>query len=292
MDRCNIAAMVNLDGRWGDELKASLTRYDRAYPGRFVTFCHVDWACLRKQGDQAWRRLADNLAESVMAGARGLKVWKDLGLHVRDELDRLVLPDDPRLFPLWQRAEDLGVPIAIHTADPVAFFDPLDARNERLEELLAHPDWSYANPRFPRFERLIAALETVVATHPAVTFIGLHVGCYAEDLSWVDRMLDTYPNFYVDIGGRIAELGRQPRAARDLILRHPGRILFGTDQISPTRDVYENHFSFLETTDEYFPYSREHPPPQGRWMIYGLNLPKDILEQVYATSARQLIPGL
>ncbi len=290
MDSCHVTAVVNLDGRWGDELEDNLGRYDRSHPGRFATFCHVDWDLLREP--RAAARLAESLERSVAAGARGLKVWKDLGLHVRDADERLVLPDDPRLGALWDTAGRLGVPVAIHTADPVAFFDPVDQRNERIEELLARPDWSFCDPAYPRFDRLLAALEAAVAAHPATTFIAVHAGCYAEDLAWVGRMMDSYANFHIDIAARIAELGRQPRATRALIQGHPGRVLFGTDEIPPNRAVYEIYFRFMETPDECFSYSPEEPPGSGRWPISALDLPGDVLQQVYAGNAKRLIPGL
>ena len=287
MDSCNMATVVNLDGRWGDELAANLDRYDRAHPTRFATFCHVDWtALLHRDADV---RLAASLRRSVAAGARGLKIWKDLGLRVRDAGDALVLPDDPRLAPLWHTAAELGVPVAIHTADPVAFFDPVDRHNERLEELLAHPDWSFADPVFPRFDRLIGALENVVAAHPRTTFVGVHAGCYAENIGWIDRMLASYPNFYIDIAARIAELGRQPRATRRLMLSHPDRVLFGTDGIPPRGEDYQIGFRFLETADESFPYTVQQPPPTGRWQISALDLPPEVLAAVYETNARRLL---
>lgn len=290
MDSCNVTAVVNLDGRWDAELEDNLDRYDRSHPGRFATFCQVDWDLLR--GPAAEQRLVGSLERSVKAGACGLKVWKDLGLGVRDDHDRLVLPDDPRLGALWDAAGRLGVPVAIHTADPVAFFDPVDQRNERLEELLARPDWSFCDPKYPRFDRLIGALEGVVAAHLATTFIGVHVGCYAEDLGWVSRMLETYANFHIDIGARIAELGRQPRTTRNLMLSYPGRVLFGTDGIPPSRSMYEVYFRFMESPDECFPYSPEDPPMSGRWQISALDLPGRVLRQVYADNARRLIPRL
>ncbi|MEV8597795.1 amidohydrolase family protein [Streptomyces sp. NPDC052012] len=293
MDRCNIRAVVNLDGRWGAELRDNLDRYDRAFPGRFVTFCHADWSRLRTApGERAGALLADDLEAAVAAGARGLKVWKDLGLSVRDGAGRLVLPDDARLWPLWRRAGELGVPVAVHTADPMAFFDPPDVSNERLEELLEHPEWSYAGKGLPTFERLIAALENVIRAHPGTTFIGVHAGCCAEDLSVVDRMLATCPNYRIDISARLAELGRQPRRTRALLLRHRGRVLFGTDEIPPREAAYRMHFRFLETEDEHFPHTEEHPPLRGRWMISGLGLPPDVLEEIYAGTARHVIPGL
>lgn len=283
----NIRAMVNLDGRWGDELLSNLDRYDHAHPGRFATFCHVDWSDIESP-----QKLVDSLTASAEAGAAGLKVWKDLGLSVRDGHDRLVLPDDPRLDPLWTAAGELNLPVWVHSADPVAFFKPVDEHNELLDTLIARPDWSFAGPAFPRFGRLITALEAVVANHPRTQFVGVHGGCYAENLAWVGRLLDSYPNFHIDIAARISMLGRQPQATRELILRHPDRVLFGVDEIPATGQDYPYYFRFLETVDKQFPYSPYDPPPLGRWAIDGLDLPDDVLRQVYAGNAARLVPRL
>jgi predicted TIM-barrel fold metal-dependent hydrolase len=282
MDETGVEAIVNLDGRWGDELEANLDRYDRAHPGRFFTFCHVDWAHLAEPG-----RLVASLRASRDAGARGLKVWKDLGLGVSDGSGALVLPDDPRLHDVWAAAGELGLPVLIHTADPVAFWDPVDAGNERVEELGAHPEWSFADPRFPRWQRLLDALENVVASHRQTTFVGAHVCSCAEDLARVDRMLCEHPNLAFDVSARLGELGRQPRAARRLICRHPDRVLLGTDVFPPTRAAYELHWRFFETDDEHFAYGHDaaDPYPQGRWYVSALDLPDDVLAPFYRENA-------
>jgi predicted TIM-barrel fold metal-dependent hydrolase len=290
MDQCNITGIVNLDGRWGTELTDNLSRFDHAYPGRFATCCHLDWRELSAPG--FGDRLAAGLRASAAAGAAGVKVWKDLGLHLRDDRGELVLPGDQRLAPVWATAGELGLPIFIHTADPVAFFDPVDERNERLEQLLTRPDWSFARPGFPSFEQLMDSLEALVAAHPQTTFVGVHVGCYAENLGWVGRMLDSYPNFYIDTAARIAELGRQPRATAGLIARHRDRVLFGTDEIPFDARVYAIYFRFLQTLDESFDHSLEDPPSMGRWKISGLGLTPDVLGQVYAANAGRLVPRL
>ncbi|NVI91608.1 amidohydrolase family protein [Actinomadura sp. BRA 177] len=288
MDEHHVDAIVNLDGMWGEELSANLDRYDRAHPGRFRTFCQLDWNLLREH--DGIEHLVSSLANSRTLGARGLKVWKTLGLHYTGPDGRLVLPDDPMLAPVFDAAGDLGPPVLIHTADPVAFFAPVDRHNERLEELLANPGWHFGRPGLPTFARLMDALEGLVTAHPRTTFIGAHVGCYAEDLRWVSRMLDEHPNFHIDIAGRIAELGRRPRAARALLLRHPDRVLFGTDAFPLSASSYPAHFRFLETADEHFPYSpEEEVPPQGRWTVSALDLPADVLEMVYAGNALRLL---
>jgi predicted TIM-barrel fold metal-dependent hydrolase len=290
MSSYNVHGFVNLDGRWGEELRANLDRFDARFPGRIATFCHVDWSLLTQPA--APEALAANLADSAAAGAAGVKVWKDLGLQVRDGHGALVLPDDERLSPMWETAADTNTPVWWHVADPVAFFDPVDERNEYLELLTERPDWSFSGPQFPTFERLMDSLEAVVADHPNTTFVAVHAGCYAEDLGRVGRMLDSYPNLHIDIAARIAQLGRQPRATRELILRHPDRVLFGSDEIPHTGESYPIHFRFLETADEHFAHSSEDPPLMGRWAISALDLPDDVLQLIYAGNAARLVPQL
>lgn len=290
MDDCNLATIVNLDGGWAHELELNLDRYDRAHPGRFATFARLDWALCQQPG---WpERMVASIEDSARRGAVGVKVWKDVGLHVRDEFGELLLVSDPRLSDVWAAAAANRLPVLIHTADPAAFFEPLDERNERLEELAAHPDWYFGGDGFPPLQVLLDALEQMVVAHPDLTIIGAHVGCYAEDLGWIGRMMAEYPNFHVDIAARIAELGRQPRAAKKLAETHPDRVLFGTDAFPPDPDVYRRYFRFLETDDEHFPYSAVDPPGTGRWAISALDLHGDTLAAVYGGNAARLIRGV
>lgn len=287
MDASNLAALVNLDGRWGDELDENLRRYDHAHPNRFYTFCHLDWQLLDSPAGTG--ALVQSLEQSARQGARGLKVWKDLGLSVTAG-GRRVLPDDPALAPVWEAAGSLGLPVLMHTADPVAFFQPVGVRNERVEELTAHPSISQAREGAAGLDRLLDAFEHMVANHPATTFVGAHVGNHVENLAAVSTLLDRYPNLLVDISGRVAEIGRQPRAAARFVAAHPDRVLFGTDQLPIRADDYGVYFRLLETDDEYFSYAPGRtPPPHGRWQISGLALDGGILEQVYAANARRLL---
>ena len=290
MDEAGVETIVNLDGGWADELEANLDRYDRAYPGRFVTFARVDWSVCDQPG---WgERLGESLLDSVRRGAQGLKVWKDVGLRVRDADDALVFLDDPRLQPLWDALAEAGVPALVHTADPAAFFTPLDGRNERLEELLEHPDWHFHGSGFPPLGRLLEAFEAMIAANPGVTVIGAHVGCLAEDLDWVSGMLDRYPSFFVDIAARIAELGRQPRRTWELVQRHPTRILLGTDCFPPRAEDFARYVHFLESADEGFAYDDEEPPSTGRWTISGLALEPAVAAGIEGGNARALLPSL
>ncbi len=240
---------------------------------------------------------AARLRDSAARGARGLKVWKTLGLRARDPDGRLVTVDDARLDPLWAAAAELDLPIVIHIADPVAFFEPLDPSNERWEELHEHPDWHFwptrpddrpDDPGVPGFDALLAAFDRLLGAHPRTTFIGAHVGCAAEDLGLVSRLLDDHPNLNVDIAARLGELGRQPYTARAFFVRHAERILFGVD-LGPDPATYAIHYRFLETFDESFDYGTDPVPAQGRWQIHGIGLPDDVLRKVYADNARRLL---
>ena len=296
LDEAGVATLVDLDGGWGDALSAEITRYQEPHPDRFAVFAGLDYAILPTDPDFG-TTLARQLRRSASAGARGLKIWKPLGLTARDPQGRLVAVDDERLAPVWETAAELGLPVVIHVADPIAFFEPLDRRNERWEELRAHPEWHFHptrqhaqhdEPGFPPFDELMDQLANAVARHPRTTFIGAHAGCAAEDLDLVGRMLEACPNWNVDIAARLGEIGRQPYSAREFFLRYQDRVVFGTD-VTPDPKLYSIYYRFLETRDEYFSYDVEAIPGQGRWMIYGIDLPDDVLRKVYADNARRLL---
>ena len=288
MDRIGLATIVNLDGRWGNELDDNVTRYDASYPGRYRTFCHLDWS--RLKGDHATEALIGDLHRARDQGAQGLKVWKDLGLSITDGHGQRVLPDDRRLTEVFSAAGELGLPVLIHTADPRAFWAPLDRHNERLDELQEMPSWWFGGPEHPSYDRLMAALANVVRRSPGTTFIGAHVGGAADDLDWVARLMDECLNFHVDTAGRLNELGRTPRRFGRLVAQHPDRILFGSDCFPPDEDQLLAYARFLETDDECFDYAPGcEIPPQGRWDVSGTALTGDLLTAVYAGNAQRIL---
>ncbi|HEU5203011.1 MAG TPA: amidohydrolase family protein [Candidatus Limnocylindrales bacterium] len=295
LDAVGVAAIVDLDGGWGEGLRAEIEHYAAA-DGRVAVFAGIDYDGFALD-DEFGEREAARLRDGAAAGARGLKIWKRLGLRARDQLGRLVAVDDPRLEPLWSTAGELGLPVLIHVGDPIAFFQPLDRHNERYEELLANPDWHFWTPRptgsaddpgFPSFDEVMAGLWHVVESHPDTTFIGAHVGCAAEDLDWVSAMLDACPNYAVDLAARLGEIGRQPYTAREFFIRQQDRIVFGTDG-DPDPGEYRRWYRFLETRDESFDYGRDKVPAQGRWQIHGIGLPDDVLRKVYGENAARLL---
>ncbi len=268
----------------GDEALMIMRRFHTFAPERFSTIAWMDWSGLQDPG--FFERTVERFQRAVDEGACGLKIWKDLGLQLWNSNGELLRIDDVRLAPLFEEAARLGVPVMFHIADPDAFFLPIDRFNERYEELAAHPDWSFHGSQYSK-DDLLMQRDHVFARHPHTTLVAAHMAEKPEKLAYLDNLLSTCPNVFVDMTARSAELGRQPYTSRDFFLRHAGRILFGTDLV-PEIEKYRLHFRFLETSDEYFEYP-SHASRQGRWNIYGLHPPDDVLRKVYRENALRLL---
>jgi predicted TIM-barrel fold metal-dependent hydrolase len=300
MDRKGIRTMVNLTGGTGRGFDETIATFDRAAPGRFLSCVEPSYGRIVEPGFPQVQ--ADAIVSAKRAGAQGVKVLKTLGLYLREGVTEgaLVKVDDRRFDPMWEACAATSLPVFIHTADPEAFFLPIDRFNERWDELGHHPDWSFHGRDFPSFKELMEARDRLLARHPKTTFVALHVGHDAENLAFVGESLDRFPNMRVELGARVGELGRQPGTARKFFDRYQDRILFGTDAVPPPvgestpqqvfkDELYEIYYRFLETDDEYFDYAPAPVPPQGRWRIYGIGLPDGILRKVYHENAVRLL---
>jgi predicted TIM-barrel fold metal-dependent hydrolase len=306
MDQTGIETVVNLSGSTpGRGLEEQLA-VAAQYPGRIVVFCNLAWE-EAQAGPGYGARMAAELERAKALGARGVKISKGLGLGYTDFLGRLIAVDEPELDSVFAKAGALGMPVAIHTGDPVAFWSPSTADNERYDELSVHPGWSFHGKGLPSWEELFSAYERRVARHPKTIFIGVHFGNAPEFPQRVGAMLEKYPNLYIDTAARIPEIGRHPaQVMRAFFVAHKDRILFGTDlgvgvapmdlmlgstgAAPPTPAEVERFFSatwrYFETRDRGF----AHPTPiQGRWTIDGVGLPAEVLDRVYRDNARRVL---
>lgn len=285
MDRLNMAVMVNLSGESGATLQQSVSNIRSHFPKRFIVFANVDFKGVGKPG---WgEEAARQLEADVKSGANGLKIYKSLGFSVRDVNGQRVAVDDPRLDPVWEKAGALGIPVLIHTADPKPFWAPMDSTNERWLELATHPNRKRGDRDPAPWDTLIAEQHRLFQRHPHTTFIAAHFGWYPNDLTKLSALLDALPNVVVEFGAVIAELGRQPRAAKAFFTRYQDRILFGKDSWVP--DEYATYFRVLETEDEYFPYHKKY---HAFWAMYGMGLPDTILKKIYYKNALRIIPNI
>ena len=285
MDKLNMKVMVNLSGQSGEQLKKAADNIKANYPKRFILFANINFNGV---GEKDWGdKAAKQLETDVKNGANGLKIFKNLGFSVMDIQGKRVAVDDPRLDPIWKKAGELRIPVLIHTADPRSFWDPVDANNERWLELVTHPGRKRdANNPVP-WDTLINEQHRLFTKHRNTTFIAAHFGWYPNDLEKLSGILDAMPNVVVEFGAVIAELGRQPHAAKVFFTKYQDRILFGKDSWVP--DEYATYFRVLETEDEYFPYHKKY---HAFWAMYGMGLPDNILKKIYYKNALRIIPDL
>ena len=303
MDALNMAVMVNLSGRGFTRaknadgsfrlayqergfLKRAIDNGEKHASGRFLVFSNLDTTGL---GEPGWRqRTLDMLRQDAANGAAGLKIYKGLGLDQVDVDGRRIAVDDERLAPVWQLCGELRLPVLIHTGEPASFWLPKDGSNERLLEMMEKPErWRGEPGAFPAFEDLLAEQHRLFERHPETIFINAHFGWLANDLARLGRLLDRFPNVYVEFGAVIAELGRQPRFGRRFMVEHQDRVLFGKDTWRP--EEYSLYFRVLETDDDYIKYFR---PRHAFWRLYGLALPDSVLRKIYYENALRIFPQI
>ena len=285
MEGMNMTALVNLSGQSGEVLKAGIENMEGRYPERFITFANVDFDSV---GAPGWtERAVAQLRADIQAGARGLKVYKNLGLDVKDVDGNRVPVNDPRLDPIWALCGEMGVPVLIHSAEPANFWKPRDKYNEKWLELKLRPN-RYRDPATnASWEQIMGEHYDIMAKHRGTTFISAHLSWLGQDLTQLGQRLDENPNMVTEVAAVIYELGRQPRAARQFMIDYKDRILFGKDSYNV--EEFWTYFRVFETADEYFPYYRKY---HAQWKMYGMDLPDDVLRAVYYENALRVIPGL
>ena len=314
MDRSGIRTSVTLGWQdaWGAKLKEFLKVFN-LYPGRFAQLVNLNWQGI---DDPGWgKREADSLEACVEAGARGLKIFKDLGLEVKTADGEFLRVDDRRLDPVFDRAGRLSVPVLIHSADPVWFWRPLNEENfwrGVLEGGYEH--WMYYRGKFPCREELLGERDNVAARHRDTVFVAPHLASLADDPLTFEETILAHPTPYADFPARLPAMVRTPRRReiwRDILLRHADRILFGTDLIyidqdvatgiqsqsfqkpediprkpTPVEESYERtsveyveaHVKFLVSTDvqEKAPFRRQ----KGTFRLEGLGLPEGVVRKI------------
>lgn len=286
---------IGLDMTWsfGDELFDKLQAYAK-YPGRLYGCCGINYSGL---GDPGWlKREKEALLRHLDAGAIGIKVWKDLGLHQYDVDGKLIRVDDERLGELFEFAQDQGALIAFHIADPKGFFMLKPPNQETADTLFNYPEWSFSDRERFIYDwwQLIRQLERVVARHNRGTIVGCHVGCAAEEIGYVAEMLRDHPHYMIDMSARIGELGRHdtPTVQR-FFTEFQDRIIFGSDIVfkedwpgeKDAERLYSRHWQYFETSNQGLdhPFAGAHSEP-----VEGINLPKDILQKVYYDNAKRI----
>jgi predicted TIM-barrel fold metal-dependent hydrolase len=273
MDEVGIETSVILTGATGEKFDKLVALYLTPYPKRFLLFCGMYSADV-DQKDYPQRAVAE-LERCYMKGARGVGEWIDKGSGYSSGK---LHPDDKRLDLFWEKCAELKMPVSFHIADHPSAWRPLDVYQERT------PDFQHFN-RYGKdglsYEELLQARNRTIEKHPRTTFLACHLANEGNDLERLSKLLDRYPNLYLDISARDYELGRTPRAALKFLTKNSGRVLFGTD-MSREKNMYQAWWRLLESEDEFI---------IGRvwWRYYGLGLPDSVLEALYRANAKKIL---
>ena len=285
MDSINLQVMVNLSGGFGDRLEKGVANMKGRYKNRFALFANIDFSKIDDPGYS--KRAAAQLERDVRNGAQGLKIFKNFGMDLKDTKGQRIHVDDPRFDEIFETCARLKIPVLIHTGEPWSFFQPIDQYNERWLELKTHAGRARPPDKYPTWEALMEEQHNLFARHPHTTFINAHLGWLGSNLAELGRLMDRLPNMNTEIGAVLYDLGRQPRFAREWLIKYQDRVMFGKD--SWNRDEYHTYFRVLETADEYFDYYRHY---HAFWQMYGLDLPDEVLKKLYYKNALRIVPGI
>jgi len=286
LDSLNVRVIVSADDMSGERLQRTVELVKNSpYKDRIRILTGFNF---QNVGPGWADRAVQQLDADLKAGAVGIgEIMKGFGLSIRKADGSRLHIDDPELDPVWDACARLNLPVFIHSADPPEFFESIDYKNERWLELALFPDRRYPADRFPRFEEILAERDRLFRKHPKTKFIAAHLGWHANDLARLAKMMDEMPNLYSEVGAVLYDLGRQPRAAHDFLVKYQDRILFGKDAFQP--EEYPTYWRVFETKDEYFDYYRDY---HAFWKMYGLDLPDAVLKKLYFDNALKLTPGL
>ena len=293
MNEINMGYIINLSGSGFGPQAAKDLYFDKSikniqenHPNRVGLFLNVDFESIDDENYAETQ--VKIIRDAVEKGAIGLKVYKSLGLRNKDSKGKRIRVDDERIGPIWDVCGELGIPVLIHSADPFQFWLPKDDQNERWFELKEKPGRYYGDSDFiPPFQEIIDEQHTVFKRHKNTTFINAHLGWMGNDLKKLGQHLDAFPNVMTEFCAVIAELGRQPKTARQFFIDYQDRILFGKD--SYNKEEFYTYFRVLESDDEYFDYFRKR---HAFWKMYGLNLPDEVLKKIYYENALRLFPSI
>ena len=282
MDEANIDKTVIMTMAVGAKFDSICELYSR-YPDRFQVWCGFDYRGYDRPGFGP--SAVAELERCVGKGAKGVGELGDKGkgLFYGETKAWGMHPDDPRMDPLFEKCAELGLPVNLHVADPIWMYQPMDSTNDGLMNAV---EWRLDNqPGIVGHAGMMKILENTVHRHPRTTFIACHFANLCYNLAEAGRMLDLYPNLYMDNSARYAETSAIPRSTAEFYMRYSDRILYGTDMGSDLA-MYRTTFRILETLDEHF-YE------QGRfgyhWYLNGLGLDDAILKKVYRDNALRIL---
>ena len=241
------------------------------------------------------------VASGMQAGAVGVKVWKNIGMSLRGADGQLVMIDDARFAPLFDDFARQGIPLLGHQGEPHNCWLPLEQMtvNNDREYFKAHPQYHMAlHPEMPSWEAQMAARDRMVAAHPGLRFIGVHLASLERDVDELAVFLDRFPKAMVDVAARIGQLQYQSQRDRERVrrffIKYQDRVMYGSDLAqAPGQDVaamaaeaeavWRMHWRYFNTAERFQVADLDDP-------VQGLALPRAVVDKLYRRNAERSFP--
>jgi len=282
MDACGIEKAIVFTGATGARFDALVKMYAK-YGNRFELWCGFDFSGYGEPGygPEAVRELE----RCFKNGAKGVGevMFKGKGIPVTSSNRNLMLPDDPRMDPLFEKCAELRLPVNLHISEDKWMYEKMDSTNDGL---MNASKWEVKMESGAKtHEEMIERLEKTLKKHPRTIFIAAHLANCCADLTVLGNFFDKYPNLYADISARYGEIAPIPGFVHDFIEKYQDRIVYGTD-MSFSEKIYRVTFRILETTDEHF---YEIGMFGYHWPLYGLYLSDGTLKKLYRDNALKIV---
>lgn len=282
MDACGIRKAIVFTGATGVRFDTLMKMYS-GYGNRFELWCGFDYSGYDQPGYGP--EAVKELERCVKNGAKGVGevMFKGKGISPTARNKTIMLPDDPRLDPLFEKCADLRIPVNLHVSEDKWMYEKMDSTNDGLMNAF---EWQVRIENGAKtHEEMIDRLENTLKRHPRTTFVAAHLANCCADLSVLAKFFDKYPNLYADISARFGEIAPIPKFVHDFIEKYQDRIVYGTD-MSFSEKIYRITFRILETSDEHF---YETTLFNYHWPLYGLGLSDKTLEKLYRVNAEKIL---
>ena len=290
---------INVDHARAEDIQQQLDlalNSVKKYPGR-VFYEPTFWFDTTAWGTDQWSsRVISELDKDITEGAIGVKVWKNIGMTVRDRNGKFIMIDDPGLKPVFDHIKSRNLPVTGHLGEPKNCWMPLEKmtisgdRNYFTENPQYH---MFLHPEYPSYEDQINARDHLLELHPDMKFIGCHLGSLEYDVDEISKRLDRFPNMAVDMAARICHLQYQTVADREKIrnfcIKYQDRLLYGTDLSDgwakdPGELAEILHNTWLADW-KYFVSDEEMQTGQFEGKYRGLKLPAEVVDKIFHGNA-------